>query len=357
MSIDSNSPPPASDCVPPASTERRRGLAGLASAALAATAAPLTGGWPARAIAQGAAAGRVGGTLRIGYQKSSTLSVVLKSQRTLEQALASSNVDVSWHEFTSGLPLTEALNAGAIDLTADIADTVPIFAQAARADFVYFAQEAPSPSAQAILVRRDAPIRSPADLKGRRVAVTKAAGSHYLLLAALAQAGVAAGEVQASYLAPADGRAAFERGAVDAWITWDPFLAAAERAADARVLIDGRGLASYQRYYLVSSRFAADHPAWLKTVFEALRAAGRQVRDDPDAAARLLAPSWGLDAATVRQANARRSYEVRAVEARHFGEQQRIADTFFAAGLLPARVDTGRARRWDAETGAVADLG
>ncbi|MFT4102965.1 MAG: hypothetical protein QM674_18420 [Burkholderiaceae bacterium] len=95
MSIDDNSAPPASGCVPPASTERRRGLAGLASAALAATAAALAGGWPARAIAQGATAGRGGGTLRIGYQTSSTLSVVLEPQRTLEQALASSNVDFS----------------------------------------------------------------------------------------------------------------------------------------------------------------------------------------------------------------------------------------------------------------------
>jgi sulfonate transport system substrate-binding protein len=120
--------------------------------------------------------------LRIGYQKSSTLTAILKTNGGLEKALAPLGVTVSWHEFTSGLPLLEAINIGSIDFGADVADTVPIFAQAARANFVYVAQEAPSPGAQAIIVKREAPLHTLADLKGKRIAVTKAAGSHYLLL-------------------------------------------------------------------------------------------------------------------------------------------------------------------------------
>jgi sulfonate transport system substrate-binding protein len=53
------------------------------------------------------------------------------------------------------------------------------------------------------------------------------------------------------------------------------------------------------------------------------------------------------DAATIERANARRSYAVRPVLAQNFGEQQKIADTFFEAGLLPASVDTAQAQRWD----------
>lgn len=109
--------------------------------------------------------------LRIGYQKSSTLMALLKARGTLEQALAARHVKISWSEFASGLPLTEALNADAIDLTADVADTVPIFAQAASARFVYFAQEAPSPSAQAVIVHANGPLYALSDLKGKRVAV------------------------------------------------------------------------------------------------------------------------------------------------------------------------------------------
>ena len=69
--------------------------------------------------------------LRIGYQKSSTLLTLLKGQGTLERRLAGQDVKISWHEFASGLPLLEALNVGNVDLSADVADTVPVFAQAA----------------------------------------------------------------------------------------------------------------------------------------------------------------------------------------------------------------------------------
>lgn len=285
--------------------------------------------------------------LRIGYQKSSTLITLLKTRGTLEQALAPLGLRVSWHEFASGLPLTEALNVGAVDFSADVADTVPVFAQAAHARFVYVAQEAPSPKAQAIVVKQDSALRTLADLKGKRIAVTKAAGSHYLLLAALARVKLAPADAAIHYLTPADGRAAFERGSVDAWITWDPYVASVDRNPDVRILADGNGLASYQRYYLAASSFAAARPDVLQILFDQLSQAGTWLRDHQQEAANTLAPIWGLDAETIVRANARRSYLVRAVVAQNFGEQQKIADTFLAAGLLPARVDTGQALHWN----------
>lgn len=120
------------------------------------------------AFAQGGATRPL--TVRLGYQKSSTLIALLKVQGTLEKQLAPLNATLSWHEFTSGLPLLEALNLDNLDISADVADTVPVFAQAAGADLTFVAQEAPSPAAQAILVREDSPLRSVADLKERRSA-------------------------------------------------------------------------------------------------------------------------------------------------------------------------------------------
>jgi sulfonate transport system substrate-binding protein len=81
-----------------------------------------------------------------------------------------------------------------------------------------------------------------------------------------------------------------------------------------------------------------------------LTSAGVWVRAHPDDAAKLLAPVWGLDAATIERANGRRSYAVRAVDVANFGEQQKIADTFYRAGLLPAPVDTATALRWNFTT-------
>ena len=96
----------------------------------------------ALAVASTAAAkAQTSDTVRIGYQKSSTLTAILKTNGELEKALAPLSVRVSWHEFTSGLPLLEAINTGNVDFGADVADTVPLFAQAAGAKLAYIAED------------------------------------------------------------------------------------------------------------------------------------------------------------------------------------------------------------------------
>jgi sulfonate transport system substrate-binding protein len=284
--------------------------------------------------------------IRIGFQKSSTLITVLKTRGELENGLEKLGVTVQWSEFTSGLPLLEALNVGGIDVTADVADTVPVFAQAAGAKLVYVAQEAPSPTAQAIVVAADSPIKSVADLKGKKIGFAKAAGVHYLLVKSLERAGLKFSDIQPAYLTPADGRAAFESGSIDAWVVWDPFLAAVQRQAKARILSDGAEIAQYQRYYLASEGFTKARPDVLATVFDQLQATGKWVKANPGEAAALLAPVWGLDAATIEQANSHRSYQVRAATAENLSEQQQIADAFLAEGLLPKKVNATDVTIW-----------
>jgi sulfonate transport system substrate-binding protein len=296
------------------------------------------GAWGAGAVlAQGVAPRPV--TVRFGYQKSSTLTALLKVQGTLEKQLAPLNATLSWHEFTSGLPLLEALNLDNLDISADVADTVPVFAQAAGADLTFVAQEAPSPAAQAIVVREDSTIKTVADLKGKKIGFAKAAGVHYLLIAALDKAGLSFKDIEPAYLTPADGRAAFEKGAIDAWVVWDPFLSAAQRQSKVRVLADGTGIASYQRYYLAGSKFAKARPDVLRVIYAELEKTGKWVKQNPKEAAALLSPVWGLDAATIEQANARRSYAVRPVVPEGLTEQQRIADAFFTEKLLPRKIN------------------
>jgi sulfonate transport system substrate-binding protein len=197
------------------------------------------------------------------------------------------------------------------------------------------------------VVRQDSPIQQLSDLKGKKIAVTKAAGTHYLLIAALNKAGLAFSDIQPAYLSPADGRAAFENNKVDAWVTWEPFLTSVQRQLPTRTLADGTGLASYKRYYLTSTAYAKAHPEVLKRVFAQLQSAGGWIKSNPRDAALVLGPLWGnLDVATVEAANAHRSYNVQAVNANQLGEQQKIADAFFAAGLLPKAVDAKDVDIW-----------
>src|SRR3954468_7037851 len=184
--------------------------------------------------------------LRIGYQKSASLLVLQKAQGTLEKRLAPQGVAVKWVEFPAGPQLLEGLNVGAIDV-GFVGEAPPIFAQAAGARFVYVGNDPASPTTEALVVPKDSPLKSVADLKGRKVALNKGSNVHYLLVKALEKAGVKYSEIEPVFLAPADARAAFERGAVDAWVIWDPFQAAAEAATGARTLADGTGIvANYQ---------------------------------------------------------------------------------------------------------------
>lgn len=285
-------------------------------------------------------------TLRIGYQLSSTLTAVLKTNGGLQKALAPLGVQVTWHEFTSGLPLLEALNTGNIDFSADVADTVPLFAFAAGAKLAYVAQEAPSPQAQAILVPSNSPIKALTDLKGKKIAVTKGAGSHYLLIAALNSVELTFKDISPAYLPPADGRAAFISGSVDSWVAWDPYLSTAVRQNNAKVLIDGKGLASYKRYYLASQNYARSRSDVLKVVYDQLDATGKWVKSHPDEAATLLAGIWHIDKDVVEEADSHRSYRVGPVTKDGLSEQGKIAAAFFAEGLLPRPVEGTEGDIW-----------
>ena len=139
---------------------------------------------------------------------------------------------------------------------------------------------------------------------------------------------------------------ALASGSVEAWVAWDPFLSAAEQQTGARVLRDGTGLSQYKRYYLAGADYATQRTDVLALLFGKLRETGAWVKANPDAAAARLGALWKLDPAIVRQANARRSYQVEPVTRPALAEQQTIADAFRAEGLLPRAVDAAALPIW-----------
>ncbi|MFD0935193.1 ABC transporter substrate-binding protein, partial [Methylobacterium trifolii] len=288
-------------------------------------------------------------TLRLSYQRSSTLLTVLKAKGTLDERLKPLGFAPSWHLFTDVLG---PMNAGAVDLHADVADAIPIFTQAANAPLTFYARERGAPSAEAIIVPEASPIRTVADLKGRTVGVSRGSGCHFVLAAALKRAGLAFSDIKPAYLQAPEGAAAFEQGSLDAWVIWDPFLAIAQSKRPVRVIADATGLSSYHRYYLANDAFVAAHPEVVAAVFDALSEAGRWVKQNPEPAAALLAPLWGdLPQPVVAAVNARRTYAVEPVERDGLGEQQTIADAFREAGLIPLAIDATAVRIWQPPAG------
>jgi sulfonate transport system substrate-binding protein len=274
--------------------------------------------------------------LRIGFQKYGTL-VLLKGKGLLEPKLEKIGYSVEWTEFPAGPQLLEGLNVGAVDF-GSTGETPPIFAQAAGAPLIYVAHEPPAPRGEAILVQKDSPIKTVADLKGKTVALNKGSNVHYLLVKALEEAGLTYSDITTSFLPPADGRAAFERGAVDAWVIWDPFQAAAEVAIEARELRNGEGIVPNHQFYLGAQTYVETHPEAIDVLVEAIGEIDAWTKDNTAAAAAELAPSVGIPEPVLVKALDRQSYGVKAIDEAVVAQQQAIADTFFDLKLIPKKL-------------------
>ncbi|HXS29439.1 MAG TPA: sulfonate ABC transporter substrate-binding protein [Steroidobacteraceae bacterium] len=272
--------------------------------------------------------------LRIGFQKSASLLTLQKSQGTLEKRLAPLGVAVKWVEFPAGPQLLEGLNVGAVDV-GYVGEAPPIFAQAAGAKFVYIGNDPAAPEAEAIVVAKDSPFKSVADLKGKKIALNKGSNVHYLLVKALEKHGLKYADIQPVFLPPADARAAFERGAVDAWVIWDPFLAAVEKQSGARILVDGRGVVNNYAFYLAERSYVDKYPQVVRALFEDTVAQGHWLKANLKQAAAIIAPLQGLDPAVVELNLQRYQFGVQPLTSAVAAEQQKIADTFLALGLIP----------------------
>jgi sulfonate transport system substrate-binding protein len=271
--------------------------------------------------------------VRIGYQKYGTLTL-LKGRGTLEKRLLEKNIAVKWTEFPAGPQLLEGLNVGSIDF-GTVGEAPPIFAQAAGANLVYVGNEPPSPGSEAIVVPKGSTLRSLADLKGKKIALNKGSNVHFLLVKALEKAGIAYADIQPVYLPPADARAAFERGAVDAWVIWDPFLAAAEKQLGARVLVDGKGLVANHQFYLAARGFAEQSPELVRIVLDELAKVDEWGRTHQQDVSTILAAQTGLPVDVVALAAQRYAYGVKPVTPEVLKAQQNIADAFHKLKLIP----------------------
>lgn len=276
------------------------------------------------------------GEVRIGYQKYGTLTL-LKGRGTLEKRLAEKNVTVKWTEFPAGPVLLEGLNVGSIDF-GTVGEAPPIFAQAAGASLVYVGNEPPSPASEAIVVPKGSALRTLADLRGKKIALNKGSNVHYLLVKALEKAGIPYKDVQTVFLPPADARAAFERGAVDAWAIWDPFLAAAEKQLGARVLADGTGLVANHQFYLAARPYAEKHADIVAIVLDELAKVDEWAQNNLAEVAAVLARQTGLEPAVLELAARRYAYGVKPVTPAVIAAQQKIADVFTQLKLIPTSI-------------------
>ena len=280
-----------------------------------------------------------GKEVRIGFQKGGVSLTVLKAQGDFQKRLEELGYTVTWTEFPAGPPMLEAMNAGAVDL-GYVGAPPPIFAQAAGADLVYVLATVANGETQGVLVPKDSAIQAPADLKGKKVAVTKGSSANALLVRALQFGGLEWGDVEPVFLLPADAKAAFEGGSVDAWSIWDPYYAAEEASSGARTIAtDGSVGAPSRAYYLASRAFATDNPQVLEILQTSLTESETWSQENIDEVAKLIAGETGLPEEVIVTVENRRKVGVEAITPEIVAEQQQVADLFFDIGLIPEKID------------------
>lgn len=275
-------------------------------------------------------------TVRIGHQPFGAL-FYLKAKGSLETRLAEIGWRVEWTEFVAGPPILAAIGKGKIDL-GYTGVAPPVFAQSDGVPFVYIANDSALPGSIGIIVPQNSPIRTLADLKGKKIAATRKTAGHYLLIRALTQGGLQLKDAEFVDLSPPKAQEAFVRGEVDAWAIWQPFLAQLQETVPVYFLTDSDGLINDRNFYLASRSFASDFPDIVKIVLGETREIAAWIAKNPERAAELIGARRGMKKTTAIILTKSRSYDLLPIQDRAVEEQQRIAEIFFRLGLLPKRI-------------------
>lgn len=280
-------------------------------------------------------------TLRVGDQAGIQQAVV-EASGVLEGA----PYTVEWAQFPAAAPVLEALRGEAID--AGIAGDAPTLTALSSTDRIRIvtATRSPSQGGLALLVGKDSPIRSVADLRGKTVSpTTQGSIGHYLLLRSLEEAGVPAGEVTISFLQPVDAAAAMNSGAIDAWSTWDPYTAVAEQESGARILRDATDLGTGLTFLNANTAALDDAGtrAALADFTERYARALQWARDNPQENAAIYAKLTDRPAAVADLMADRAQRAAEPLSPELTAELQEVADRYVGYGVLRSPVDVAAA--------------
>ena len=229
--------------------------------------------------------------LNIDFATYNPLSLIIKDQGWLEEA-TDGKVTVNWVQSAGSNKANEALRAGAID----VGSTAGSAALLARSNGspIKTIDIYSQPNWAAILVPAGSSITSVEDLKGKSVAATKGTDPYFFLLQSLGEAGLSIDDVTLQNLQHADGKAALESGAVDAWSGLDPLLSTSVAVAGSEIIYDNIDFNSYG-FLNATESFITKSPDLAQLVVDAYEKAREYAVANPDETAAILAEVAGID--------------------------------------------------------------
>lgn len=274
--------------------------------------------------------------VRLDYAYYAPTSLVLKQQGLLEKALEPQGISVKWVFSQGSNRSLEYLNGG----STDFASTAGLAAVLSRANgapikTVYVASR---PEWTALVVPKDSPIQTVADLKGKKVAATKGTDPFLFLLQSLQKAGLNKNDVEIVHLQHPDGRVALERGDVQAWAGLDPLMASSELQAGSRLLYRNRDFNSYS-VLSVTETFSKQQPALIEQVIAAYEQARQWAIANPDALAQLLADEAKLPLEVAKLQLSRTDFSNSQPGAEHVNALKAAAPILLEEGLVRPGTD------------------
>ncbi len=227
-------------------------------------------------------------TVRIGYQPSSSVLLVGKAKGFYEKEMAKQGAKVEWIPFLSGPVMIEAAAGDRVDLLG-VGNMPVLNARSGGIDVKVIAKAAFNPATNAVLVRVGSPIRTLADLKGKKVAAQVGSSVHYFLYQLLTPLGLSIKDLQLVNLAGPDQGPALESGAVDAIVLWMPYRTQLEKAGKARALADSAHVPGSLSFYATRGAFGTAHPALVEAFLKATKATNDYMKKHPKESLDVLA--------------------------------------------------------------------
>jgi sulfonate transport system substrate-binding protein len=315
-------------------------LAGLAAAGCSSSASPSAASSPTASGSASSSASAVNlssVTLNVGDQKGTGAEAVL----TAAGLLNTLPFRLVWSDFTSGPPMLEAMASGSVDI-GGVGDAPPVFAASGGEQVeIVGARETPDGDQDAVVVPKNSPITSIAQLKGKKIAYGSGSSGNYNLLTVLTKANLTTKDVTLVNLQPAEALAAFTSGDVDAWDIWPPYVQQVVAQDNARVLATGSGYGSPYSFE-VASKAAVANPAKaaaIKAYLTILDKAYVWTATHPTAWATAWGKAAGLPTSIMDVAAKIDATTPIAITSAITTSEQGLVDQFFSAGLIPNKVD------------------
>ncbi len=269
-------------------------------------------------------------TLTVGDQSYNTRAVM-----DAAGVLDNMPYTLDWKQFTAGSPVAEALNAGSLDLGL-LGDAPPLFLGALGAPIKVIAVTQQNLDGIAIVVGKHSPIKTVADIRGKRVAIWKGSWSQQLLFTALDKAGVPRDAVDIRYLSALDASHALDGGSVDVIATWEPYVTQQERQGGL-VIATAQGLIPAQSFVVANNHSREEKRAAIADFLQRLKKAREWSVNDPahnEAYADAWAERTRADRDIARAWFIRAKTDVGPVTEQNIADAQKTIDFFSGLGLI-----------------------